>query len=362
MGDPRTTAAQDQPGGQPPDANVTRARELFELGVQTYDRGVYFEALRYFQEAYQLRPHPLVRVNIANCYEKLDRPAEAILNFELFLASNAGTPAQQKEVRDALAQLRRRVGRLVLSVSPEGARVVIDGKDERRAPISDALLLKAGRHQITASLEGHETAMRVVDVAGEGISELTIALTAIAPAEPTGAPPEAAAAEPAPPPAEPAPEAAAEPLPAPPILEPLPSAPAAPSESAQPPALDATDSQRGGLPTLVWLTGGATFAALMSAIVTGQLALSADREFNGDLAAVRNSSLTDTQRASAWAQGIDSADRAQSFAVATDVLLSVALAGAVLTTVFYVDHRSEPTEVTASVGPGQAGLQLSSRF
>jgi hypothetical protein len=102
----------------------------------------------------------------------------------------------------------------------------------------------------------------------------------------------------------------------------------------------------------------------MSAIVTGQLALSADREFNGDLAAVRNSSLTDAQRASAWAQGIESADRAQSLAVATDVLLSLALAGTVLTTIFYLDHDSaeQLPRVAAALGPGSAAMQLSSRF
>src|SRR3954470_20213855 len=51
---------------QPEDPNVVRARELFKLGVDAYDRGSYTEALQSFQQAYQLRPHPAVRVNIAN--------------------------------------------------------------------------------------------------------------------------------------------------------------------------------------------------------------------------------------------------------------------------------------------------------
>jgi hypothetical protein len=343
---------------------------LFGLGVSAYDRGVYFEALRHFQAAYQLRPHPLVRVNIANCFEKLDRPAEAILNFELFLESGAGNPSQQQEVRDALVQLKKRVGRLVLNVSPEGAKIVIDDQIERRAPMSDAVTLKAGRHQVAISLAGHETALRVVDVTAESTTELTLSLAA------TGAPPAELALVPTPTATTP-PPAELPPAPTPPPADPTPQT-LPDNSSLSAPWIDAPmppSSPPGRtIPAVVWLTGGATFVALMGSIVTGQLALSADREFNGDLAAVRNMSLSDAQRASAWAQGIDAAERAGSFAVATDVLLSISLAGAVLTTIFYFDQAtssgSEDAEIvqvrtpaiTAVISQSSAALELHSRF
>jgi PEGA domain len=324
---------------QAEDPTVVRARELFKRGVDAYDRGVYYEALQSFQEAYSLRPHPSVRVNIANCYDKLDRPAEAIQNFEQFLGSGAGTAKQQEEVVKALESLRKRVGRLLLHVSPDGAKVVIDANDPMRAPIADVVLLKAGRHQLTVSLDRHETAMRVVDIAAGGTTELTISLARV-----DASAPDAVAQTP--------PMAA-------PVPPPQAAAALAPPAAAAPAVAKAPESGASAdIPAGVWIAGGVTFAALLTSILTGQLALAADRDFNSDLATVRNMGLSSQQRASAWDDGIEAADRAHTFAVATDVLLSCAVVGAVLTTVLYVNGSSNEPAVR------QAGsqLQLTARF
>jgi hypothetical protein len=333
---------------QPEDANVARARQLFQHGVEAYDRGVYFDALQAFQEAYSLRPHPAVRVNIANCYDKLDRPAEAIQNFEQFLGSGAGTPKQNEEVVRALEQLRRRVGRLALHVSPEGAKVVIDNGDPMRAPINEVVLLKTGRHQLTASLDLHETAMRVVDIAAEATTELTITLPRLdAPPEAVAAvPPAAAGPAPTPPPA-----AAVAPPPA--VVPPPVAVAPARAPLAQAPAADE-------IPASVWIAGGVTFAALLGSILTGQLALAADRDFNSDLAAVRNMSLPNQERAASWNDGIDAANRAHTLAVTTDVLLSCAVVGAVLTTVLYLNSHNTPEAPAIQASASQ--LKLQARF
>lgn len=329
---------------QAEDATVVRARELFKRGVDAYDRGVYYDALQAFQEAYALRPHPSVRVNIANCYDKLDRPAEAIQNFEQFLGSGAGTAKQQEEVVKALDQLRKRVGRLLLHVSPDGAKVVIDANDPMRAPISDVVLLKAGRHQLTVSLDRHETAMRVIDVAAQGTTELTINLPRI------DSTPEIAAA---PPQAATGPQPQAAPGAAPP---PQPAAAAVPAPL---PARAGVSSTSNDAPASVWIAGSVTVAAVLTSILTGQLALAADRDFNSDLATVRNMSLSSEQRAAAWDQGIDAANRANALAVTTDVLLSCAVVGAVLTTIFYV-NGSTPSEPPVRTAGSQ--LQLRAAF
>jgi hypothetical protein len=334
---------------QPEDPNVVRARELFKLGVDAYDRGSYTEALQSFQQAYQLRPHPAVRVNIANCYDKLDRPAEAIQNFEQFLGSGAGTPKQQEEVVKALAQLRKRVGRLVLRVTPEGAKIVIDGAEPLRAPVAEVVILKIGRHQVMASLDRHETAMRVVDITAEGTTELTIDLPRF-----DGTPEPVLVPAPAP---APAPVASAAPSPAPPSAAAMSPAAARPAPAA---AIGSASSADIEVPASVWVAGGITFAAVLTSILTGQLALSANRDFNSDLAAVRNLGLSNDQRAAAWDDGIDAADRAHSFAVATDVLLSCAVVGTVLTTVLYLNGRTPGTEATVRAAGSQ--LQLKASF
>ena len=56
----------------------SRAREQFQRGVAAFEAGRYEEALAAFQEAFRLKPHPSVRLNMAACYEKLDRPREAL--------------------------------------------------------------------------------------------------------------------------------------------------------------------------------------------------------------------------------------------------------------------------------------------
>lgn len=325
---------------QAEDANVARARELFQRGVEAYDRGVYFEALQAFQEAYRLQPHASVRVNIANCYDKLDRPAEAIRNFEQFLGSGAGTPAQQEEVVQALPALRKRVGRLVLRVSPQGARVVIDNADELRAPIREPISLKVGRHQLTASLDGHETAMRVVDIHSEETTELDVHLLRL---DSSG---NLVAEEPT-------------------VTAPVPSPPAfAPDDAALaaslPPLPDdpkEADAEEAGVPPAVWAAGSITVAALLTSIVTGQLALAADREFNGELAAVRNMQLSNVDRARAWSSGLEAADRAQAYAITTDVLLSTAVVGAVLTTVLYLNHTADAEAGDSELEATAAGFR-----
>ena len=315
---------------QPEDATVVRARELFKRGVDAYDHGVYYEALTAFQEAYQLRPHPSVRVNIANCYDKLDRPAEAIQHFEQFLGSGSGTPQQQQEVMRALDQLRKRVGRLVLRVAPAGARILIDNDHEYRAPVAEGVFLKPGRHQVNITLDAHETAIRAVDIHAEGTTELAVNL---APLDLAPIPPVPVPASPDP---SPQPMAAAPP-------------PAAAIAAIAPPAPAAAVEPSRGLPATVWLAGGVTLAALLTSIVSGQLALAADREFNGELAAVRNMQLSNVERARAWSDGMAAADRAKTFAVTTDVLLSTAVVGAVLTTVLYLNHQdSASTEASAN--------------
>ncbi|HET8931793.1 MAG TPA: hypothetical protein VFN67_00065, partial [Polyangiales bacterium] len=55
-------------------AETNQARELFQSGVERYEAGQYPQALSDFERAYALKPHPLVQVNIANCYDKLNQP------------------------------------------------------------------------------------------------------------------------------------------------------------------------------------------------------------------------------------------------------------------------------------------------
>jgi hypothetical protein len=309
------------------DAAANRPKELFNAGVQAFEEGRFTEALANFEQAYQLKPHPLVQVNIANCYDKLNQPAEALDHFEAFLASPEGTPAQRDEVRAAVTRLSKQAGRLSLQVTPATATGTLDDQTVLHPPNQ---WVSAGRHRLSFVAEGFEPVVRVLDVRAGETTEVSVTLVPL--------PPPTLAAQSAQ-----APAVSAAALPAPKV--------SSPAGTSHP------------LPANVWISGGATLGLGVVAVVTGQLALAANREFDTNLSAVRNSMLTEYQRAGAWARGVDAANRADALAAVTDVLLAMTLVGAGLTTYFYLADRNQtetPTSrVTLHASPraGQVAVQ-----
>ena len=362
-----TARAQDVPAGQDAPAagddqeTRARAKALFEAGVASYDAGRYEEALASFQEAFRVRPHPLVRVNIANCYDKLGKPLEALFHFEQFATADVGSPEQRKEVNAAVERLRKQIGQVVVRVTPDGAMVTIDGGEQRRTPLVDPLSLTAGKHDFEVKLEGYQTVQRSLTVQGGSTSELSVVLSR---AGDTGVSPALAAATPAPgeqpqvatpPAAEPAPEPA--PVPA---LEPSELVPQEPKAE--------TDS--GGLPMHVWIIGGASIALLLAGSITGLMALDAESEFDRALR-TRHDPLADPiTKEAAYLEALDASDNADALALTTDILLIGALAGAGVTVVLALNSRKSgdgeeekpSATLTPVVGPQRAGLSLSGAF
>lgn len=136
--------------------SVKQARALFSQGVEHYDDGDYQLALDSFKEAYRLRPHPVVLVNIANCYDRLGRLSEAAYYFEKYLEKAESGASQRKEVEEALEQLYRKMGELLLTVVPDDSKVMIDDLRLRRSPDRDSIRLTAGIHDIKVSRKGYE--------------------------------------------------------------------------------------------------------------------------------------------------------------------------------------------------------------
>ena len=318
------------------DSEANRPKLLFDAGVQAFEEGRFTEALASFEQAYQLKPHPLVQVNIANCYDKLNQPADAIEHFEAFLASPEGSPAQRDEVRAAVARLSKLAGRLNLQLSPPSATGTLDDQSVLHPPNQ---WVTAGRHRLSFAAAGFEPAVRVVDVRPGETVDVSVALQPLPPAT---------------------------------LADNIAAAPNAGGVSGTPregpPAILAPLGETGSraLPASVWIAGGATFGLGVVAVVTGQLALAANREFDTNLNAVRNASLTEYQRAGAWARGVDAANRADALAAVTDVLLGLTLVGAGLTTYFYLAERNAAetpsSRISLRAGPRSGQLAVHGRF
>jgi hypothetical protein len=356
------------------DADRQQARAEFDRGVSLYAAENYQGALEAFQEAFRLSPHPTVRVNMANCYDHLSKPIEAIFHFERYLSESgrSAAAAQRREVEAALRALRARVGEVNLRVSPDGATVIIDDGDSRRAPILEPVRLAAGTHRIETRLAGFRTDRRSVDVTGGGTTDVQIRL------ERAGSPEVASAVTPARtepaatmPRAEPAATTPARTEPAavtPARTEPAAStnsgaasesAPAAASNASSEPVIPPADetpapaAEGGGLvftlPTIATAAGAG--ALVITAIILGASAASADAEFD-DLAALTNDTrLDDAERANLRAQAVDKADSANGLALAADIVGVAGLLGlGAAAFLFMIDQGDSNERATASRG------------
>ena len=90
------------------DPQLERAMEAFRRGTQAYGEARYEDALAAFQDAATLHASPDFQYNIGLCYEKLDKPDEAIRAFETYLRAKSDAP-DRANVEDRITRLRRQI-------------------------------------------------------------------------------------------------------------------------------------------------------------------------------------------------------------------------------------------------------------
>jgi tetratricopeptide (TPR) repeat protein len=89
-----------------PDEEI--ARRHFEQGRVRYAAGDYNGALQEFLAARKVHPAAALDYNIARCYDRLERAAEAISEYQQYLLSDA-TSADAAEVRARIDILKSRI-------------------------------------------------------------------------------------------------------------------------------------------------------------------------------------------------------------------------------------------------------------
>ena len=363
---PRAQAQNAAPVG-PSEADRAEARRNFQAGVASYGRRDFESALNSFQTAYRLAPHPAVRVNMANCYVELRRPAEAIHHFEQFLAESPNASAAQRAaIERQLRTLLSQVAEVRISVTPGdvlGLAVTVDGQTVSTARPAR---VSAGHHVIEAFAEGYATTRREVDTTAGSPMELSLALSRVAP---TPAPAVTAAV--APTPVAPAPVVAPTPAVtaavAPTPVAPVPAAPSAsPSNTVAQPAIALTPpsdrpSRRGRLsPAPFFAVAGVTVASGIVWAVTGAMALGARSDY--DEAQMRL--LGGGNLSANLAAREDARNTMSRLALISDVAMGVTILGAAasLFLVFRTDFRPATVDVAAAPLPGGGAFSLSHRF
>lgn len=306
--------AQGAPGKGAAPPKSDEASEHFRSGVGFYKDRDFTAAMVEFKRAYELAPNYRVLYNLGQTARELRDYAAALTAFERYLREG-GTEvpaARRKEVQTSVDELKKKVGKLKISVPAAGAEISVDDQPVGVSPLAEALTLNVGKHKLAATLSGYTPIQRVVEVAGSAEDTVTLDLQKIEKADPS-----------------------------------LPPGPGEPPREPVKPVKTET-------PRSVWIMGGVTVGAGVLTGVMGGLALSARGSLNKALATYPGdaTSIADAQK------------RTKTFALVTDVAAGVTVASAVTTVVLYfVAPRSlEKAPPSTTVGVSTSGLVVSGSF
>jgi hypothetical protein len=189
--------AQTTPPAEPPavdEATRSSARELGEQGNALFAAGDYAGALEKYERANALVPVPTLGVRIARSLVALGRLVEGS---ERYLAvQRAGLPPnplpvheraldEAKTEREALLP---RIPALVVTVTPSGAEVSVDGAAIPAALLGEKRMVDPGRRVVTARM-GDATRSVEVDVDEGSIVPVHVSLDGAPAPKPASTPP-----------------------------------------------------------------------------------------------------------------------------------------------------------------------------
>ena len=344
------------------------ARARFKEGVDFYDKGEFEQARASFLQAYALKKHPAVLLNLAWSCLKSAHPLEAERYFKQFLTEGKDIGEKQRaDANDGLAQARAKLGRIEV-VAGAGAEVAIDGVGVGTAPLADPVVVEAGAHTVKfKSPEGTTDTQSITVMGGE---------KAVAHARMTGtAGPAAVLPLPPPPATEPSPP----PLPPPPPPATAQSStdetsvvttPPPPAEAPAPGGgrKGALDDPRDVVPVIV--LGAVAIAGYAGAVMA--LAFKQQAQDKADQVAgtivMHGGCPSSTYQAFCDAYTTD-ANNVNDDATFGNIALGVGIAATVGTVVYWFaadkgdgSHASSQPVVTPLLGPNLGGLSLAGRF
>ncbi|MBK8170155.1 MAG: tetratricopeptide repeat protein [Sandaracinaceae bacterium] len=156
-----TAAAQEVDARQ-----TAMARALFEEGVHFADQNEWAQAADRFERALALRGSATIEFNLATAYEHLGRLVEASERLTHIGRDTRADARVQASAAALLAQIRPRMGRLIVQVtgSRQDVSFELDGRPLPGAAIGVAGPVDPGQHVIRALRGRDEIATATVDV------------------------------------------------------------------------------------------------------------------------------------------------------------------------------------------------------
>jgi tetratricopeptide (TPR) repeat protein len=147
-----------------------KARELLQSGDRRFQRGEnlqargkieeafaeYERALVDYQAAFEAYSDPQIFFPIALAEQRLGRFVESLGHYRQLLEEGKGLSGElRSRVRRAIIDVKRNLAAVLLEVKPEGAAILIDGREVARSPMSQPAFVEPGQHTYAVTLEGH---------------------------------------------------------------------------------------------------------------------------------------------------------------------------------------------------------------
>ncbi len=246
------------------DAATDIARQRYKEGVAAFDAGKFEDARVAFLQAYALKRHPAVLLNLGLSELKSNHPVDAGNHLTQFLReSTDASPEQRATAQANVEEAKKRAAFLVITVDQANADVSVDGTLVGKSPLADPIFVESGLRTVVATLDGRNTTFAAQAKKG--------APTNVSLSFGGGPPP--------PPPVSPTPE------------EPPPFAPM-PSQQPQPPPPQPIGGKESffewyGRKPLAWVGTGVTFVGLGVGIAFSALAGSASTAADEAAASIR---------------------------------------------------------------------------
>lgn len=166
------------------DPLTLQARARFKEGVDAFDKGKYEEARLSFLQAYTLKKHPAVLLNLAQSSAKSNHNVDALKYFQQFLkeATNA-TPQQKKDAETGLAEVRQKLGRIEV-IAPSGTEVSLDDQGKVGTTPMDPIDVEPGEHTVKSPTQSVTVIATVGQKVQAKLTPQSAAAPVIVPANP----------------------------------------------------------------------------------------------------------------------------------------------------------------------------------
>jgi len=162
---PRAVRAQEE------DPTVEMARQRFKEGIDFFDAKQFQKARAAFLQAYALKKHPAVLLNLAQSELRSGHEADAADHFSEFLReAKEQKPDERQAALAGLGDAKKSVAEVTIQVDEKGADVLVDGKSRGVSPLPGAVYLAPGSHTITVQKGGREVSTTLSVEAGDSTS------------------------------------------------------------------------------------------------------------------------------------------------------------------------------------------------